>query len=106
MAKRKSNKSQAIRDYLTKDPDASAQTIAKALKVTPALVYNVKSNMNAKKGTGKRSKRKRRAGSSATDNGSVDHVITAAKLIQSCGGIPEARQALKAAEHVAAALED
>ena len=106
MAKRKTNKSELIRQELAKHPEKSVQDLAKAVKVDASLVYQVKSQMKAKSGGAKRSKRKRRAAVSSTAaNGSVQGVIAAARLIKSCGGIDGARQALKAAEQVAAALE-
>ena len=104
MAKRKKNKSEAIRQYLAKHPDEPPKNIAKALQVQPALVYNVKSMMKAQ-GRGKNGKKARTTVDSAA-NGSVDNLISAARLIQSCGSIDAAREALKAAEKVAAALEN
>ena len=107
MAKRSTNKSELIRQELTKHPEKSAMDIAKVLKVDASLVYQVKSKMKAKSGSAKRSKRKRReAVSSTAADGSVQGVIAAAKLIKSCGSIAEARQALKTAEQVVAALEN
>ena len=49
MAKRKTNKSEAVRQYVAEHPDASATDVAKAVKVQPALVYNVRTNLKAKK---------------------------------------------------------
>ncbi len=107
MAKRNTNKSELIRQELAKHPEKSVQDLAKALKVDASLVYQVKSKMKAKSGSAKRSKRKRRAAVSSTAaDGSVQGVIAAAKLIKSCGSIAEARQALKTAEQVVAALEN
>ena len=48
MAKNKTNKSEAIRQELATHPEKSAIDIAKALKVKPALVYNVKASVKAK----------------------------------------------------------
>ena len=105
MAKNKTNKSEAIRQELANHPDKSATDIAKTLKVQPALVYNVKASLKAKAGRPKRTTRKSAVSAEST-NGSVQQVIAAARLIKSCGGIDAARQALKAAEQVAAALEN
>ena len=60
-AKDKPSKSATIREALQAAPDKSAADIAKELDVTPALVYNVKANMNKKAGkaTGKKRGRKR-----------------------------------------------
>lgn len=42
---RPANKSNAVRDALSANPDKPASQIAKELKVAPSLVYNVKSSM-------------------------------------------------------------
>ena len=108
MAKRKSNKSEAIRQYLAKHPDVSTHDVAKALNVTPALVYNVKSVLKAKRRRKKTVEMRKPSLSASTvaANGVVEQVVAAARLIQSCGGTEGARQALKAAEKVVAALEN
>lgn len=106
MAKRKTNKSQAIRVYLEKDPEASAATVAKACKAKASLVYQVKAKMKSPTGGRKRKTARRgRSAAAVETNGSAEHVIAAAKLVQSCGSVAAARQALRAAEQVAAALE-
>ncbi len=48
MAKRKTNKSELIRQELAKHPEKSVQDLAKALKVDASLVYQVKSQLKAK----------------------------------------------------------
>ncbi len=108
MAKRKTNKSQAIREYLAQDPEASAATVSKAVKAPASLVYQVKAKMKAKTDgrTTKKRGRKRAASSRVEANGSSEHVILAAKLVKACGGVAGAREALRAAEQVAAALTD
>ena len=58
MAKKKINKSEAIRQYMAKHPDAFVTDIAKALKVQPGLVYQVKASLHAKKRRKKTTKRK------------------------------------------------
>ena len=105
MARQKASKSEAIRQYLADHPDESAQTIAKTLKVKPALVYNVKSMMRSRKNGSVKRGRGRGRVAAASANGSVEQVIAAARLIKSCGGIEQARLALKAAEQVASALD-
>ena len=108
MAKRKTNKSEAIRKYLAKHPDATANEIVKALNVQPALVYNVKSLLKKSRRNGSqkaaRKKRASVAGEVKIANGSVEEVVAAAKLIHSCGSIERARMALNAAQKVADAL--
>ncbi len=103
MAKRTTNKSELIRQYMAKHQNASAADIAKALKVQVGLVYQVKANLKAKKSKRKTAKRKVRTVAS-TDT-SITQVVAAANLIKSCGSIEQAQQALKAAEKVAKALE-
>lgn len=53
MAKRKSTKSAAVRDALTADPNRPAAQIAKDLRVTPSLVYNIKAAMKKEGGSTK-----------------------------------------------------
>jgi hypothetical protein len=119
LAKKKTNKSQLIRDYLSSNPESSAAEIAKALNVQPALVYNVKRNLGMK-GKGKRGRppksaakktqaTKMASGSqSSTRNGAAANdfalVLEAARFIQSCGSSERAKEALEAAEEVAAAM--
>jgi hypothetical protein len=104
VAKNKTNKSEAIRQELATHPEKSAIDIAKALKVKPALVYNVKASVKAKARRPERTRQKSAVSAEST-NASVQQVIAAARLIKVCGGIDAAKQALKAAEQVAAALE-
>ena len=105
MAKRKRRKepsqSEEIRQFMTKNPNATPNEIAKALKVKPALVYNVKSNLKKKA----RAKRGQRVAAQPGDGSTAD-VIAAAKLIAVCGGVDEARAALRAVELVASFLDD
>ena len=113
MAKRKANKSEAIRQYLAEHPNAATKDIAKALRVNAALVYNVKSSLKSgkKKKASARKPVKRKARKKAVShaqengNGTVAHVIAAARLIRTCGGPAEAREAIRAAELVSAALD-
>ena len=81
--------------------DASASDIAKALQVQVGLVYQVKASLHAKKRRKKIAKRK----PAATVDTNVEKVIAALNLIKLCGGTEQARQAVKAAEKVAAVLE-
>ncbi len=103
MAKRKTNKSEAIRQYMAKHQNATAAEIAKALKVQIGLVYQVKQGMAAK--AKKKAGKGRGRPVAASSDTSVNQVIAAANLIKSCGSTEQARQALKAAEKVAKALE-
>ena len=105
MAKRKTNQSESVRQYMKEHPDASAIDIAKAVKVQPGLVYSVKASLKAKSGKKATKKTTRGGVVIAGSNGTADQIVAAARLIQSCGGVNEAKQALKAATQVAAALE-
>ncbi len=98
MAKRRTNKSELIRQYMAQHADASASDVAKALKVQVGLVYQVKASLQKKT-----SKRKVRPVAS-TDT-SITQVIAAANLIKMCGSPGQAHQAVKAAEKVAKALD-
>jgi Mn-dependent DtxR family transcriptional regulator len=106
MAKKRGNKSESIRLYLEKQPDASSQEIAKALKVKPSLVYSVRANMqkNGRRTVGKKKTRKARV--TAGKDRSSEPVVAAARLIKVCGGAAEARHALHVAEQVVAMLQD
>ena len=101
MAKRKTNKSESIRQYMAQHPNASIKDIANDLKVQTGLVYQVKANLKAKKRGKKIAKRKAAV---AVDT-NIAKVIAAVNLIKLCGSPEQARQALKAAEKVAKALE-
>ena len=99
MAKRKINKSQAIRDFLGNEPGATPKVIIeglakKGVKVSAALVSAVKYSPRAS--NGRRKKRGRRAG--VSPNGSkVDfaRLVEAKALAEKMGGISRARSALE-----------
>ena len=112
MAKRKTNKSQAIRDYKQAHPEAGPTEIARALgNVPPAMVSNVLS----KAGISKRKRRRGRKKGSVTPaaaaattsrNGrTFEPVILAVQLIRECGGdVAAAKSAIDAARTVAKLL--
>ena len=99
MARRKRNKSEAIRNYLSGDPKATPSVIIEALakkgvKVSPALVSAVKYK-KVKPANGRRKKRGRSVGASA--NGQrvdFDNLVAAKNLADKMGGVEKARQAL------------
>ncbi len=101
MAKKKPsiNKSQAIRDYLKAKPEAGPTEVVrelkkKGIKITPALVSNVKKAMNGGISTGKRGpKPGRRA---AGDKVSINDLLTAKDFADSVGGVDQAVAVLKA----------
>ena len=103
MAKKKSgvNKSQAIRDYLKAKPEAGptevvAEMKKKNIKITPALVSNVKKAMNGGKSTGKGAKRGPKPGRRAADQLSINDLLTAKEFADSVGGVDQAVAVLKA----------
>jgi hypothetical protein len=98
MAKRrrsrsKENKSAAIRDYVTANPEQGPTAISDALNaahgwsITPAYVSTIKNKMGEKKSA----RRGPRAASGAVDEGAL---LTAKKLADQIGGISEAKAAL------------
>lgn len=116
MAKKKTNKSQQIRDYLSANPDSPAAEIAKALNVQTALVYNVKRaagiKSKGKRGRPPKSAAQKKIASTSkrpSSNGAVSNdfalVLEAAKFIQVCGSSERAKEALEAAKDVAAVMK-
>ncbi len=92
---KKPSKSAKIREALKATPDKSVAEIAKDLKVTPALVYNVKAN--AKKKSGKpKGKPGRKPGKKHSANG-APHAAHAAldsafEFVVKVGGLMHAEQ--------------
>ena len=106
MAKKRSaggvNKSEAIRNYLAANPQASPNEIVAGLKqqgvsVSPGLVSNVK---YSKPRAGGKKRRGRPPGRRAKREGATNGALTAAdlleakKLVDQLGGIDQAQQAL------------
>ena len=94
---KKPSKSAKIREALKATPDKSAAEIAKAVGVTPALVYNVKANMAKKVGKATGKKRGRKPGSTAHANGLAPHAAHAAldsafEFVTKVGGLLHAEQ--------------
>ena len=102
MARKKPSKSAAIRRYAAKHPTAKASEIARAVGAQVALVYNVRAT--DKKKNGKAASGSKRKAKPATPKNRPDQVLLAAKFVQSCGGIDEAKLALDTLEQVAEAL--
>src|SRR5690348_3461842 len=96
MAKKKSsngsvNKSQAIRDALSKDPKASPSALstelnAQGVAVTPAYVSMIKSSMKSKAKGGRKGRAAGSAGGAITPN----DLLEAKKLVDRVGGIEKA----------------
>lgn len=92
---KKPSKSAAIRDALKATPDKSAAEIAKDLKVTPALVYNVKANMKKKrkaKGKPGRKPGKKHSANGAAPHGAHAALDSAFEFVVKVGGLLHAEQ--------------
>jgi hypothetical protein len=93
---KKLSKSAAIREALTATPDKPAAEIAKDLKATPALVYNVKAGM--KKNGGKpKGKPGRKPGKKSGTRIAAPHAAHAAldsafEFVTKVGGLLHAEQ--------------
>src|SRR5688572_29829259 len=96
MAKRKINRSQAIRDYLAKNAGASVSEIKEALakkgiKASDGLINAVKYRKSAGKG---KKKRGRPAGGASVAGISVDSLVAAKQLVEQAGSAEAAVQAI------------
>lgn len=108
MAKRKVNKSQAIRDYVVANPAASAKSVVAALgkkgiKVTPSTVANVKSKSGLSKARGGSSsvqKPRGRRPASAAGQFPMDVLIEAKRLRSKAGSVEKALEALRAIDQL------
>ena len=99
MAKKKVNKSQAIRDCCAANPDAGPTEVAAALKkqkiiVTPAMVSTVKT-ASKKKRRG-RKKAARGAKKATGDAIALSSLLAAKKMAEQLGGVEKAQAALAA----------
>ena len=118
MAKKKQgvSKSQAVRDYLTENPDATASVVVpelakRGIKVSPALVSQVKQRMKqagdldgqkttAKKRPGRRSSTRKPTTVSTSKALTANDLVEAKKRVDDLGGIDQARKALKYLEEL------
>jgi hypothetical protein len=110
MAKRGGvNKSQAIRDALTANPDKSQSEIAELLKsqgikgVSPTYVSNIKSNSKASRKARRAGKKAKRMQRRATDVGNglaANPILAALQLVRSAGSLEAAKQALGTIEQI------
>lgn len=94
------SKSQAIRDYLAKNPGASPKQIVQDLKdqgveVSMGLA-NVVKYSSGRKGRRKKVKRGRPAGSRASTSGglTMEQLIETKRIVDKLGGTAEVRRAL------------
>ena len=93
MARRKVNKTQAIREAIAAAPGATPKEIAhslKLLKITPTYVSNIKSKM---KETKKRKTSKTKKTSTKVD---LAELIKAKKMVDDLGGVEKAKEMLDA----------
>lgn len=112
-AAREAGKSQAVRDYLDKNPDAGPKQVveglaAQGINVSRALVGIVKYRSGPKRRKATRKKKVRRKvktraaapTSTRANHLTADDLFEAKKLADSLGGIDEARRALEALEQL------
>jgi hypothetical protein len=99
--KREVNKSQAVRDYLQANPNASNKDVSTALgkegiRVSPQHVANIKAKAKMK-----RKARKRAAQQVATTTGvDIGQIKCAFGLLKLCGSTAAAKAALAAADDI------
>lgn len=89
-------KSQAIRDYLTHNPEAAPKEVIEALKgqklkVTSQMVSTIRTKM-----TGKKVKRRKKRKGAPADMVSMETLLKAKKLIAEMGSLEMAREAIDA----------
>ena len=103
--KRKLNKSQAIRDYLAKNPNANPKAIqaglkAKGIAVSESLASAVK--YSKKKGAGRPiARRPARAASAARKSVlRAEDLLEAKKFVDRVGGVGAARRAIEVLEQL------
>ena len=108
MAKKKSqgpSKSQAVRDYLTEHPSATASVVVPELaqggiNVSPALVSQVKKRMKQAGGSDGQKAAKKTTAKRSANSLTAENLVEAKKLVDELGGIEQARQALKYLEEL------
>jgi hypothetical protein len=94
MAKRTVNKSQAIRDYLDVNPDATPSVIQQDLLRDGVKVgYSLISQVKYKAAAGRKATR-RGAGRGRPANISMDELVSAKQIADRMGGLERAKQAL------------
>lgn len=112
MAKKKVNKSQAIREHLKAHPnqkpaEAAAALTKRGVKVTPQYVSVVKSSDNKKSGgksqtgagkaaTGRRGRPPKSKPTSAQQDVSVRSIVAAKQLVEQAGSVEKAYAAIEA----------
>ncbi len=108
MAKRKGNKTEAVREYLKAHPNAKSLEISEALgkkgiKITPAYVSNIKTTLNKRRGSRKVAKAEPIAAVAVTPtheaaktNGvlTIGHVKAVAQTVKTIGGFNQTKEML------------
>ena len=102
-SRKKVNKSQAIRDYRAKHPQAGPTEVSRALarrgiKVSPALVSNVASTAGGKRKKKAKTVRRKSNGAVGGESVRVADLVAAQQFVERVGGIDSARMLLKAIE--------
>lgn len=100
MAKSKINKSQAIRDFLQQNPSLKPKEVVtqlgtKGIKVTPSLVYFIKSRQKRRARKQKREQAMAAASSSGTAS-AIDVLLRLKSLAHDVGGIRSLKQLVDA----------
>jgi hypothetical protein len=105
---RESNKSEAIREYMSANPEAGPTSVAEALnqregwKISAAYVSTIKNKVKENQGGGRRARRGRRVARAAMSGGgggggggvNEQALLQAKKLAEQIGGIDQAKAAL------------
>jgi hypothetical protein len=106
MAKKKPtiNKTKAVHDFITANPNAANKDVADALtkqgiKITPNHVATIKSKATANKGKRKRRHKAAEVASVKTGVG-IPEIKAAFALLKHCGSIALAKEALTAAAEI------
>ena len=111
MAKKKTkvNKTQLIKDFLAENPGTAPKDVAailskQGLSVRANYVSTIKTNMKAKKKSGKKAAPKKAVAAKkqvATDQISLSALLEAKKLAARLGGVEQAKQAISALAQLA-----
>ena len=97
MAKKRVNKTQAIKDALTQNPKASPKEISamlsgRGLRISAIYVSNIKTKLRAKK---KKQTRKKATQSTTKDQVSISGLVKAKRMADEMGGVEKAKEMLE-----------
>jgi hypothetical protein len=97
MPRAKTSKSAKVREALAANPDKPVAELAKELKVTPGLVYNIKATSKKKAGGKTKAKRDRKPGRKPGANGMAPKAAhnaldSAFEFVTKVGGLIHAEQ--------------